>query len=62
MEVREIAGVRGTLSHVVPTVWKADAATICILLENPKNDQWIVISLDVGEEKAVGAAKRTEVA
>ena len=49
MEVREIAGACGTLSHITPTVWKPDAATVCILLENPKTDRWIVIALDTRE-------------
>lgn len=50
MEVREIAGACGTLTHIVPTVWKPDAATVCILLDNPKTGCWFVITLDVRSE------------
>ena len=49
MEVREIAGACGTVSHVVPTVWRSDPQTVCILLDNPKTGRWLVITLDVGE-------------
>ena len=50
MEVREVAGPSGALAHLVPTVWRADAATLCILLDNPKSGHWLVISLDVRDE------------
>ena len=50
MEVREIAGASGSLPHIVPTVWKADASTLCILLDNPRSGHWLVISLDVRDE------------
>jgi hypothetical protein len=63
VQVREVAGVSGTLSHVVPTVWKADAQTICILLDNPRTGRWLVITLDLVEPIVqVHAAERTEVA
>ena len=62
MEVREVAGARGELPHIVPTVWKADAATVCILLDNPKNGRWLVITLDVREGTAAVATQRLEVA
>ena len=60
MEVREIAGARGALPHIVPTVWKADAATVCILLDNPKTGRWLVISLDVREEFAASVQRSEE--
>ena len=50
MEVREVAGASGVLPNVVPTVWKANASTVCILLDNPRSGHWLVISLDVREE------------
>lgn len=49
MEVREIAGASGTVSHVVPTVWRSDPQTVCILLDNPKTGRWLVITLDLDE-------------
>ena len=49
MEVREVSGASGSLPHIVPTVWKADAGTTCILLDNPKTGRWLVITLDVRE-------------
>ena len=49
MEVREIAGSCGTLTHVVPTVWRSDPETVCILLDNPKTGRWFVITLDAHE-------------
>lgn len=60
MEVREVAGACGTMMHVVPTVWRADAATVCILLENPRNERWILIALDVRDEPAGVPASRPE--
>jgi hypothetical protein len=63
MEVREIAGACGVMTHVVPTVWKSDATTICILLDNPKNGRWLVITLDVREEsRMISAVHETEAA
>ena len=49
MKVREVSGASGKLSHIVPSVWMADATTVCILLDNPKTGRWLVISLDVRE-------------
>lgn len=63
MEVREIAGACGTLTHVVPTVWRADERTVCILLDNPKSGRWLVITLDVrGKDGVQAAVARPEVA
>ena len=62
MEVREVAGARGALPHIVPTVWKADAATVCILLDNPKSGRWIVITLDMREGAGAVLAQQAEVA
>lgn len=55
MEVREIAGASGQLRHVVPSVWRADAETLCILLDCPKSGRWLVITLDV--QGAAGGRK-----
>ena len=60
MEVREIVGARGALPHIVPTVWKADAATVCILLDNPTNGRWLVVTLDVREEFAATVPRAEE--
>ena len=49
MEVREVSGTRGSLPHIVPTVWNSDATTVCILLDNPRTGHWLVISLDLRE-------------
>lgn len=49
MEVREVSGANGVLEHLVPSVWKADATTVCILLENEKTERWLVITLDLRE-------------
>ena len=62
MEVREIAGASGSMPHIVPTVWKADAETLCILLNNPKTERWLVITLDVRSESAESATQQREVA
>jgi hypothetical protein len=63
MEVREIAGACGVLTHVVPTLWRADATTVCILLDNPKTGHWIVITLDAcGEAAEAAEGRRSEVA
>ena len=62
MEVREVANASGAMPHIVPTVWKADAGTLCILLDNPKTERWLVITLDVREELAANVVLRTEVA
>ena len=61
MEVREVAGACGSMPHIVPTVWKADATTVCILLDNPRNGRWLVITLDVRKEIAEAATQRSEV-
>lgn len=50
MEVREVAGASGSVSHIVPLVWRADADTVCILLDNPTNGRWLVITLDIRDE------------
>ena len=60
VEVREVSGARGSLPHVVPTVWRADATTVCILLDNPNTGRWLVITLDVREESAA-AVQTSEV-
>ena len=52
MEVREVSGASGKLPHIVPTVWKADATTVCILLDNPKTGRWLVITLNTFDEPA----------
>lgn len=52
MTVREVMGSTGKLRHVVPTVWRADPQTICILLDNPGHDRWLIITLDVCDEPA----------
>ena len=62
MEVREVVGACGVMPHLVPTVWKADAATVCILLDNPKNGRWLVITLDVRGETNEVAVLRAGVA
>jgi phenylpyruvate tautomerase PptA (4-oxalocrotonate tautomerase family) len=56
MEVREIAGACGAVTHVVPTVWRSDPETVCILLDNPKTGRWLVITLDVREEASPAAS------
>ncbi len=47
MEVLEIEGARGRLTNVVPSVWKSDETTVRILLDNPKSEKWLLISLDI---------------
>ena len=59
MEVREVSGASGSMPHIVPSVWMADATTVCILLDNPKTDRWLVISLDV-QEKLAPTVPRSE--
>ena len=56
MEVREVAGSCGALTHVVPTVWRSDPSTVCILLDNPQTGRWIVITLDERREAAEPAS------
>ena len=63
MDVREIAGACGTLKNIVPTVWRPDPETVCILLDNPKTGRWLVITLGVrGEIAGLAANQQTEVA
>jgi len=50
MKVREIAGANGPMSQIVPTVWRSDPETLCVLLENLKTGRWLVITLDVRGE------------
>ena len=47
MEVLDVKGARGRLANVVPSVWKSDATTVRILLDNPKTETWLLISLDI---------------
>ena len=49
MEVRTVEGPRGPLHNLVPTVWRADDGTICILLDHTKKDVWLIVTLDVRE-------------
>ncbi len=60
MEVREIAGACGTLRHVVPSVWRADERTVCILLDQPRTGHWLVITLDVRGGIETPAAREAE--
>ena len=47
MEVLEVEGAKGRLPNIVPSVWKSDESTVRILLDNPKTDAWLLISLDI---------------
>jgi hypothetical protein len=38
------------MSQIVPTVWRSDPETLCVLLENLKTGRWLVITLDVRGE------------
>ena len=51
MQVREVSGACGSMPHIVPTVWRADAATICVLLDNPVTGRWLVITVDLTEKR-----------
>ena len=64
MEVREIAGPNGPLKQLVPTVWRADESTICILLDNPRTGHWLVLTLNLEGDfvSESSTANRREVA
>ncbi len=47
MEVLDIEGARGRLTNLVPSVWQSDETTVRILLDNPENGLWLLISLDI---------------
>ncbi len=50
MKVREVSGSSKALERYIPTVWKADATTVCILLDNEASERWLLITLDLSEQ------------
>ncbi len=47
MDVLEIEGACGPLWHLVVSVWREDETTYRIILDNPRANKWIVVTVDV---------------
>ncbi len=47
MDVLEVEGMHGPLTNLVVSVWKDEEGRYRIILDNPKVNKWIVVTLDV---------------
>lgn len=50
MKVLEVTGSSKAIERYVPSVWKADATTLCILLDSQASERWLLITLDLSEQ------------
>ncbi len=57
MTVTNIEGPRGSLPHLVPTAWRRDEGTLCVLLDNPKSGRWLILTIDLRNEAEASQAQ-----
>ena len=50
MTVTRIEGPSGAIPHLIPSAWWRDATTLCLFLDNPRDDNWLILTVDLRAE------------